>query len=207
MSHLSRIPLRFLTEHAECDGAEESACEGSESDRLYGALAQVGRNDHGLATRRRSICKPPHRKWQVPLYSLLPVVFDEVCCLSGSPILIMVIHVSCNCRTLPDWSGESQRLNKAMRFHCAIHSFPWFHSPSSSFKLCSFSKFLTQGRQRIASGWNRVSVSGVQSSPTNFYRIVTTCFKELSCSFLCWLALFTAYRQREQTYIQTKPSE
>lgn len=94
--------------------AEESACEGSESDRLYGALAQVGGSDHGLDMRRRSICKPPHRKWQVPLYSLLPVVFDEVRCLPGSSIVIVVIHVSCNCRTLPDWSGECQRSNKAM---------------------------------------------------------------------------------------------
>lgn len=48
----------------------------------------------------------------------------------------------------------------------------------SSLNLCSFSKFLTQRRQRNASGWNRVLVTGVQSYLANSCRIVTMCFTE-----------------------------
>ena len=56
----------------KCKGAEESDCEGSKSDRLFGASTQAGRSDAGLGMREWRVCKPPHRKRQIP--------FATVCC-------------------------------------------------------------------------------------------------------------------------------
>ena len=77
-------------------------------------------------------------------------------------------------------------------------------SRKSSLNLCSFSKFCTQGQQRNASGWNRVSDAGVQSSPTNSCRIAAMRIKEVPWSFLCWSVLFSVCWQSEQTSILAK---